>query len=164
MEYIEIGKIYTTHGLNGEIKVKSNFKYKDQIYIDKMKFYFGDSKEEYLFLSCRKQNDFDLLLFYDLDSIDKVIKYRGVKIYIKRNELVLSNEKYLDSDLLGFICYYNNKVIGKVLAITDMGSGNFVIEINNNDKTIYIPQNKRFIKKIDLDTSIIELINVEGLL
>ena len=33
MEYVNVGKIYTTHGLNGEVKVKYNFNYKDKIYV-----------------------------------------------------------------------------------------------------------------------------------
>ena len=45
MEYVNVGKIYTTHGLNGEVKVKSNFNYKDKIYVNGFNFYIGKDKE-----------------------------------------------------------------------------------------------------------------------
>ena len=44
MEYVNVGKIYTTHGLNGEVKVKSNFNYKDKIYVNGFNFYIGKDK------------------------------------------------------------------------------------------------------------------------
>ena len=32
MEYVYVGRIITTHGIKGEIKIRSNFKYKDKVY------------------------------------------------------------------------------------------------------------------------------------
>ena len=54
MEYVNVGKIYTTHGLNGEVKVKSNFNYKDKIYVNGFNFYIGKDKELYKLRNYRK--------------------------------------------------------------------------------------------------------------
>lgn len=160
MNYINVGKIYTTHGLNGELKVKSNFKFKNQIYIKNMKFYFGDKKELNKLLSYRKQNEFDLLLFENLNDIDKVIKYRGIYLYIDRNDLNLEENSYLNSDLIGFKILFNSKEIGHLKDIFDAGNGNEIMNIND----VLIPKNNNFIEKIDFNNKTIYLKNVEGLL
>ena len=41
MKYIYIGKIVNTHGLKGEIRILSDFKYKDLIFKDNFKIYIG---------------------------------------------------------------------------------------------------------------------------
>ena len=33
MEYIKIGKIVNTHGIKGEIRLLSNFKYKEKVFV-----------------------------------------------------------------------------------------------------------------------------------
>ena len=47
MEYIYVGRIITTHGLNGEMKIRSNFKYKDQAFKVGNKIYIGLTREEH---------------------------------------------------------------------------------------------------------------------
>ena len=42
MSYIKIGKIATTHGIKGELKILSNFEYKDKIFIPGFKLYIGN--------------------------------------------------------------------------------------------------------------------------
>ena len=129
MEYVNVGKIYTTHGLNGEVKVKSNFNYKDKIYVNGFHFYIGKDKELYKLRNYRKQNEYDLLTFETLDNIDKVIKYRGSFLYILRSDIKV--DTYLNSDLIGLNVFYKNKNIGKVSGIFDAGHGNFIIDIKN---------------------------------
>ena len=46
MNYINIGKTTSTHGLKGELKLKSSFLYIDSILKKDFTFYIGDSKEE----------------------------------------------------------------------------------------------------------------------
>ena len=45
MEYIYVGQINGTHGLKGELKLKSNFKYKDKILKENFNFYIGKEKK-----------------------------------------------------------------------------------------------------------------------
>ena len=152
MEYVNVGKIYTTHGLNGEVKVKSNFNYKDKIYVNGFNFYIGKDR------NYRKQNEYDLLTFETLDNIDKVIKYRGSFLYILRSDIKV--DTYLNSDLIGLNVFYKNKNIGKVSGIFDAGHGNFIIDISG----VFIPKNENFIEKVDLKNKKMIVKNMEGLL
>lgn len=158
MEYVNVGKIYTTHGLNGEVKVKSNFNYKYKIYVNGFNFYIGKDKELYKLRNYRKQNEYDLLTFETLDNIDKVIKYRGSFLYILRSDIKV--DTYLNSDLIGLNVFYKNKNIGKVSGIFDAGHGNFIIDISG----VFIPKNENFIEKVDLKNKKMIVKNMEGLL
>ena len=155
MEYVNVGKIYTTHGLNGEVKVKSNFNYKD---VNGFNFYIGKDKELYKLRNYRKQNEYDLLTFETLDNIDKVIKYRGSFLYILRSDIKV--DTYLNSDLIGLNVFYKNKNIGKVSGIFDAGHGNFIVDISG----VFIPKNENFIEKVDLKNKKMIVKNMEGLL
>ena len=161
MEYINIGKIYTTHGLNGEVKVKIDFKEKDKVLKEGMLYYFNDNKECHKLVSFRKQNEYDLLLFDDITDIDVAIKYRGFKLYVNRDDIKLD---IISSDLIGFECFYNNELFGKVLDVSDEGHGNNIIRINTGAKEVLIPFNNNFIKSIDKSCDIIYFNNLEGLL
>lgn len=35
MEYVCIGKLVNTHGIKGEVKLLSNFEYKDKAFVDR---------------------------------------------------------------------------------------------------------------------------------
>ena len=39
MEYIYVGKIVNTHGIKGEIRILSDFKYKNEIFKENFKLY-----------------------------------------------------------------------------------------------------------------------------
>ena len=41
MEYIVIGKIVNTHGIKGEVRLLSNFKYKEKVFVPKFTIYIG---------------------------------------------------------------------------------------------------------------------------
>lgn len=160
MDYVYVGRIITTHGLKGEVKVRSNFKFKDKVFIKGFKLYIGTNKEEHEILSYRKHKDYDMLVLTGIDDIDKAISYKQKLVFINRCDLVL-NEDYLDEDLIGLDGIYNDKNIGKVVEVLDQGNKNIVIKLDNG---IYIPRNDNFILKVDFSKKIIIFKNLEGLL
>ena len=46
MKYIIIGKIVNTHGIKGELRILSDFKYKDKIFKKGFPLYIGHTKEK----------------------------------------------------------------------------------------------------------------------
>lgn len=46
MEYVYVGKLVNTHGLKGEVKLLSNFDYKDYYFKKGIHFYIGDNKRK----------------------------------------------------------------------------------------------------------------------
>ena len=44
MKYVLIGRLVNTHGLKGEVRILSSFKYKDRVFKKGMKIYIGKDK------------------------------------------------------------------------------------------------------------------------
>ena len=64
MEYIYVGKIVNTHGIKGEIRILSDFKYKNEIFKENFKLYIGTQKQEMIIKNYRKHKMYDMVLFY----------------------------------------------------------------------------------------------------
>lgn len=161
MEYIYVGRIITTHGLNGEMKIRSNFKYKDQAFKVGNKIYIGLAREEHEIISYRKHMEYDMLILSNISDIDKAIKYKKELLYTTKDNINLLEDDYLDEDLIGLTAIYNDRKIGVIRLITDEGNNNLIIRLDNGK---CIPKNKHFILKVDLDNKKIYFTNLEGLL
>lgn len=164
MEYVYVGRIITTHGIKGEIKIRSNFKYKDKVFVVGNTLYIGKNYEERKILSYRVHKDYDMVMLDGLDDIDKVIHYKNLLVFVSKDQLKLSNNQYVNEDFINMSVYFNNNFIGTVVSINDMGNGNDVFVIKDRNKTIYVPKNDNFIDVIDLKNNMLLLKNVEGLI
>ena len=163
MEYVYVGRIITTHGIKGEIKIRSNFKYKDKVFVVGNTLYIGKNYEERKILSYRVHKDYDMVMLDGLDDIDKVIHYKNLLVFVSKDQLKLSNNQYVNEDFINMSVYFNNNFIGTVVSINDMGNGNDVFVIKDRNKTIYVTKNDNFIDVVDLKNNMLLLKNVEVL-
>ena len=158
MNYIYLGKIITTHGLKGEIKIKSNFKYKEIVLKKGNYLYLGKQKNKIEIISYRTHQNYDMLIFKEYSNIKDVIPLKQENLYFNKDDYNFNT--YLDEELINLTCIYNNKEIGTIKNIIDAGNGNVLLVINNK----YIPKNDNFIEKIDIENKKIYLKNLEGLI
>jgi len=159
MEYVCIGKLVNTHGIKGEVKLLSNFEYKDKAFVVGMNFYIGEDKEKVTVNSYRHHKVFDMVTFKEYNYINDVLKFKGKLVYVLKPDLALDNNSILDRDYIGMNAYYEGVLVGKVNDI-----------INNNGYklmligTKYVPFNKEFISSVSVTKNELILKNVEGLL
>ncbi len=146
MKFINIGKIVNTHGIKGELRILSDFKYKDKVFKKDFKFYIGKDKEELIVNSYRYHKIFDMVTFNDLNDINLVLKYKGKEVYINEDDLDLDGEIYIDN-LIGYKVLVGDKDIGVVTDVMHM-KANDVLRVND----ILIPYVKEFILKIEDNT------------
>ena len=163
-EYVYIGKIVNTHGIKGELRLLSDFKYKDRVFLEGRRIYIGEAKTEEVINSYRHHKVFDMITLKGYTNINEVLKYLKQEVYVKRYDLSLDTDDYLDSDLIGLNVLLDNGEKGTVLAITNNGGSNKTLELLINGKKVMIPYHKDFIKKISLDEKLIELNTIEGLI
>ena len=161
MDYVVVGRIITTHGLKGEMKIRSNFKYKNQAFSVGSSLYIGASKEHHKVLTYRIHKDYDMVIVTDINDIDKAIPYKQELVYVKKSDIKLGLNEYLDEDLIGLQAYFNDTKVGTILSITDEGNNNLVMRLDSGK---IIPKNNNFILKVDISKKIIYLKNVEGLI
>lgn len=155
MEKIFIGKIINTHGIKGELKVSSNFKYKDEVFIKDMKIYIDDNS--LTIAASRNQMEYKLILLDNYNNINDVLKFKGKNIYIDRNSINL--DYILNEDIIGYDVIVGDKNIGVLNDIISNGAHEILV-VNN----IMIPYVEEFIKKIDTSYKKIYINEIEGLI
>ena len=163
MEYINIGKIVNTHGIKGEVRILSNFKFKEKVFIKDFIIYIGKEKNKEIITSYRHHKMFDMITMEGITNINDVLKYKGEYVYIIKSDLKLECDEYLDEDLINFNVIMNKKIIGKVTNIRkDTYQKQLVV--NKEGIEVLVPLVYGIIKNINLKEQTIELENIEGLI
>ena len=163
MKYILIGKLVNTHGLKGEVRILSQFKYKDKVFIPGMNIYIGKDKVEEKIVSYRHHKIFEMIMMDGYNDINEVIKYKGQYVFVNKDDIKLDKGKYLDEDIIGLNVINKDKEIGLVRKIENH-NGNEILVVRGIDRECLIPYNDNFIEKIDLDNKIMNVKNIDGLL
>lgn len=161
MPYIYIGKLVNTHGIKGEVRILSDFKYKDIVFSKGNNIYIGNNYKPQKITNYRKHKEFDMLCFENVDDINDVISYKGENIYFNRDEIQIPG--ILDEDLIGMAVYDKGKYVGNVTSIVKSVAHD-ILEINNNGNKSLVPNIGVFVKKIDIEKKKIEIDSIEGLL
>ncbi len=163
MEYLCIGKIVNTHGIKGELRILSDFKYKDKVFRKNFKIYIGKQKQEEVINSYRVHKQFDMVTLEGYTNINEVLKYKGKLVYIKREDLNLGEGEYLDEDLVDMEVVVEDKVVGKVVRIEKDRYQDKII-VNKEGKEYLVPYVCDIIKQIDIEKHMITLEYIKGLL
>ena len=162
MKYVLIGKLVNTHGLRGEVRILSDFRYKDRVFIPNMKIYIGKEKKEETISTYRHHKIFEMITMESYNDINEVLKYKGEYVFINREDLVLKENEYLDTDLINLNVYIDNKLIGQVKKI-EKYSKNELFVVKGQEKDYLIPYNFDIIK-ISLKEKRIDVENINGLI
>jgi 16S rRNA processing protein RimM len=160
-EYIFIGKIVNTHGIKGELRLLSNFKYKNKVFLQNRKIYIGEEKKEEMIKSYRHHKIFEMIMMDGYNDIDQVLKYKGDYVFVNKEDIILKENEYLDEDIIGLTVIDGDNIIGKIKRI-DNHNGNEVLIITG-DREYLIPYNFNFIDKIDLNSKKMYVKNISGL-
>ena len=161
MDLIVVGKLINTHGLKGEVKIKSDFERKDLIFKKGKKVIIDDTEFTITHYSVLK--DIDLLQFEGYTDINDIEKYKGYLVYIDRDRLDLEDGDYLYADLIGMKIVSENGTYGSVVDYTN--NINPLLEINYDNRTYYIPLKSDFIQKVSVkDNSIYVSDRIEELI
>ena len=161
VDYVYIGKFEGVHGLKGEIKLRTDFKYVDRVFKRSFSFFVGDSKTQLSLKTYRKFKNKYLVSFDKRENIDAIKDFINKKVYVRKSDLHLESYQYVHEDLFYKDCFFNDINMGQITNIVDAGSGNYICYINGNSEVI-IPLNDHFIDKIEDDK--IYFKNVEGLI
>ena len=70
IKYIYVGKIVNTHALKGEVRIISNFEYKDRVFIPNNVLYIGQFKDREVIETYRKHKQYDMVKFVNIDYIN----------------------------------------------------------------------------------------------
>lgn len=162
MNYYRCGKIMTTHGIKGELKVK--------VTSDFDRFVKGNTlyilhNEEYIKVVVHHVSDFGkylLVSFEDMLDINLVEKYHLDEIYVSEEDREeLEEDEYYYSDLIGCSVYNQDQVFrGTVEEIKEMPQCDYLYIAYNNIH-YYVPFINEFVLEV---TDRIVIQEIEGLI
>lgn len=138
-----IGNLVNTHGIKGEVRIISNFKYKDLIFKPDTYLYINDEKLK--IKTYRKHKNYDMVTFEGYHDINEVLKFKGCKVYINKDDFNFPGP--LNEDLYGKKVYNNGKYIGTLKEIINNGGGELLVV--KGKKEYLIPYVDEFVKNID---------------
>lgn len=162
--YLEIGKIVSTHGLKGELRVDPwcdtgdflcNFK----------KLYFENGKEEIKVLSAKVHKNIVILKLKGINSIEMAEKLRGKILYIDRDNVELSEDEYFIQDILGLKVYdkNTNTYYGKITDVLKTGANDVYQITDENNKNYLIPVIDEVVCEIDIESGKIIICPLKGI-
>lgn len=158
-EMIFIGKSTSTFGIKGELKVRSDFNYLDKAY--KIGNVILINNIEHKISGVRYHKNHVLLKIDNLENINDVLDYVGYNIYIKRSDLNLSSNEYLDSDLINSDVINDGINLGKVIDV--IRGVNTLIKVRGK-VMFYIPYVDEYITNFDLENKKLYTKNCENLI
>ena len=164
MEYVLIGKIVNTHGIKGELRIKSDFEFKEKVFTKGFNLYIGKDKVKEVINTYRHHKEFEMVTFDEYNNINQVLKYLKENVYIIKEDLNLKEDEYLEKDLIGFKVIEKDEVVGEVISIEKTSPTNKIMEIKYKGKRVLIPYHKDFILKLDLQNKKIEVKLIEGMI
>ena len=162
MKYVLIGRLVNSHGLKGEVRILSSFKYKDRVFKKGMKIYIGKDKVCEEITSYRYHKIFDMITMKGYNDIDQVLKYKGDYVFVNKEDIVLNENEYLDEDIIGLNVYVDDRLLGRVNRI-DKHSVNEILVIKNDEKNYLVPYNFDIIISVDLEKREMKVRNIIGL-
>lgn len=146
MDNVYIGKIVNTHGIKGELRIMSDFPFKEKVFKVGNKLIIDGST--YVIRSYRVHKNFDMVTLNDYKDINEVLFLLRKKVNFSKDALNLAADEVLDEDLLTFKVLTNEGKTGIIEEIFFASRDNKILRVKF-DKEILIPYNSPMIVKID---------------
>ena len=176
--YLEIGKIVSTHGVRGELKVlpwadRPDFLLKFKtFYLLKPSPAGEDGPRSgpdagcidagaLIAESARVQKTCVLLKFKDIDTVEDAQKLRNRVLCIARDDPRIPAGTVFHADLMGMPVHANGVEIGKIKEILSMPSSD--VWVVKGEKEYLIPHVRAFVPEIDLSLGHIDVQLIEGM-
>ena len=157
-QYLQTGKIVSTHGVRGEVKILPwadgpEFLLEfDRIFLD---------GKEYEVENSRVQKTCVLMKLAGIDDVDAAAKLREQVISIDRDDVELGEGSLFIQDLLGLPVFDGDTQIGKLAEVIQM-PGNDVLLVKGEHEYM-IPSVPEYVLERNVDEGYIRVKLIEGM-
>ncbi len=148
-EYLEIGKVVGTHGIQGELRVECWCD--SPAFISSFKELYFDKGKEKLSVKSRPHKNIALVKIKGIDTVESADLIRGKVLYMNRKDAKLPKGTYFVQDLMGLEVRDINTdaVYGTITDVLKTGA-NDVYEVKDTEgKAYYVPVIPPVVKKVD---------------
>lgn len=165
-ERVTAGKITSTHGLRGEVKVYPYLDDPDR-FLDFTKVIIRTNRAEFEeeIEKIRFFKNMAIVKFKGIDDINDVMKYRNAEIRVLREEAAdLQEGQYFEIDLIGLdVINDDGRNLGELKEIMHTGANDVYIVRSEEGKEILIPAIKQCILEVNIEDGNMKVHLLEGL-
>lgn len=162
-QFLEAGKIVTTHGIRGEVKVMP---YTDtpELLCEFDRLFIGKNRDEINVTRARVFKSTVIMKLEGIDTPEAAEKLRNKLLYMHRDDLELDDDTYFIQDLIGLEVSDadSGKVYGKIADVMQTGA-NDVYVIKGDDREYLVPAIADVVVSTDIDGGTMTIRPLEGL-
>ncbi len=164
---LRVGVIASTHGLKGEVKVYPTTD--DVKRFNTLKKVILDTGREHMELEIQTVKYFKnmaILKFDGYDSLDDIEKYKGKDLLVTREQAVkLGPDENFIADLIGLmVVTEDGEEFGTLTDVIKTGANDVYEVKTKSGKEVLLPAIKECVLHVDLETGIIKVHIMDGLL
>ena len=155
-EFLECGRIINKRGIGGELKVECYCDSTTAVKGAKKLFADAEGKTVYDVVSLKDYNGFLYIKLAGVTSAEAADAMRGKVLYVKREDVVIEDDKNFVADLIGLkvVDADNGTEYGKVKDIQNFGASDiYVITDGKND--YFLPAVEGIIVDTDIEDKIL---------
>lgn len=162
-EYLEAGKIVTTHGIKGEVKIMP---YTDtpELLCEFDRLFSGKNHDEIYIEKNRVFKNMVIAKIKGINTPEEAEKLRNKILYIHRKDLELDENTYFIQDLIGMEVKDADEgiIYGRITDVLQTGA-NDVYVIKGNGREYLVPAIPEVIILTDIDNDMMLIRPLEGL-
>jgi len=162
MDYVIVGQIVNTHGIKGELKVRTSTDFIEERFSKGKKLWIKehDQMVEMTVYSSRIHKGHVLVAFEGYRDINLVEKYKGCQIFAYKDLNLLDEGEYYIGDLIGCKVFNQEQLIGVVKDVQLYDHHDVLVV--QGDRKILIPYVDAFVKNEDIEQKRIDVELIEG--
>ena len=163
-DYLEIGKITSTNGIKGEMRVQPWCDSPE--YIKKFKTLYLDKKgEKPIKVSSRPNGNMVIMKVQGIDTVEEAARYREKVLYMKRSDANLPEGSWFIQELIDCTVVdadNEEKIYGIISDVSQTGA-NDVWHIKKDGKEYLIPAIESVVISTDVAEGIIKIRPLKGI-
>ena len=161
-EYLEAGKIVTTHGIRGEVKIMP---YTDtpELLCEFDRLFIGKDKAEIYIDRARVAKNMVIAKIEGIDTVEAAEKYRNKVLFMHRDDLELDEDTYFIQDLIDMEVKDADSgfVYGKITDVLQNGAND--VYVIKGDREYLVPAIPDVVISTDIDSNIMQIRPLDGL-
>ncbi len=163
-QYLEIGKIVSTHGIKGEVKVQP-WCDSPEFLCEFDDFYINNGSKKIIIDSAKTIKNMAILKIEGIDTPEQAVLLRNQILFINRDDVSLDEGCYFIQDLIGMDVIDNDtgKCYGKLSDVTETGANDVYHIKTESGKMLYVPAIPDVVIKTDVAEQAMYIRPLKGL-
>lgn len=161
-QFLEAGKIVTTHGIRGEVKIMP---YTDtpELLAEFDRLFTGKDKNELIIEHSRVFKNMVIAKIEGIDTPEEAEKLRNKLLYMHRDDLELDEDTYFIQDLIGIEVRDADSgfVYGKITDVMQTGAND--VYVITGEREYLVPAIPDVVISTDIDAEIMTIRPLDGL-